>query len=113
MLLRGLFGAPAAVVLIAPRSITRSITGSTAGPAVAALSGARSESVPAPGAVGDKPRLGTQFVPNADFASGVEGWVGYGQLVVAPVGLSRGPGALLTSSHLQPVALTTRPRLVA
>ena len=105
MLFRGLCGALAAFALL--------VTGSVAASAAAALPSVVSPPTLAPVAEGDQPRLGTQFVPNAAFSSGTEGWVGHGRLVVAPVGLGRSSGALLTSSQLRPVALTTRPRVVA
>jgi len=105
MLFRGLCGALAAFALL--------VTGSVAASAAAALPGVVSPPTLAPVAKGDQPRLGTQFVPNPAFSSGTEGWVGHGRLVVATVGLGRSSGALLTSSQLRPVALTTRPRVVA
>src|SRR3954466_6554857 len=91
MLLRGPSPALAAFALV----VTCSIAGPATGPAVAALP--RAASAPAL----TQPRLGTQFLPNADFSSGADGWVGSGRLVVAPVGLRRSPGALLTTSQLQ------------
>jgi hypothetical protein len=109
MLFRGLCDALAAFPLL----LAGSVAGSATGSASTALPDVVPPSTLATLAVGDQPTLGTQFVPNADFSSGTEGWVGYGRLVAAPVGRARSSGALLTSSQLQPVALTTRPRVVA
>jgi hypothetical protein len=63
-----------------------------------------------PVATSDQPAVGTQFVPNAGFSGGAEGWEADGRLVVAPVGRGGSAGARLTSGDVQTVALTTTPR---
>jgi hypothetical protein len=66
-----------------------------------------------PASAETQPAVGTQFVPNPAFSQGADGWEAQGRLVVKDVGVNGTPGARLTSTQTQSVALTTTPRQVA
>jgi hypothetical protein len=104
-LVLGLCGSLAAGTLLA--------AGPATGVTDAPLSAGVATPAATPVATSEQPAVGTQFVPNAGFSRGVDGWKAWGRLVVTPAGLRGGMGARLTSTELQPVVVTTRPRAVA
>ena len=57
--------------------------------------------------------VGTQYIANSGFTSGVTGWSAAGRLAVSSVGLNGSPAAVLTADQLQMVTLSTNPRPVS